>query len=123
MKKRLSSNVFDCRVQELRRGYRSDIYFWREKIVLEQHNMHPDVTTQVFQKRDAVLCGMDEAIAILKVGSGRYRDYKKAYKLFDRLMELKKEERSHYLTDKEKYLRVMEQKVDLGRTDSLWKRL
>jgi hypothetical protein len=27
---------------------------------------------QVFQKKDAVLCGVDEAISVLKVASGRY---------------------------------------------------
>ena len=42
---------FDLPVQELRRGYRSDIYFWREKITLEKHNLHPEVTMQVFQKK------------------------------------------------------------------------
>ena len=31
----LDAHVFDLPVQELRRGYRSDIYFWREKIALE----------------------------------------------------------------------------------------
>ncbi len=121
MKQRLNSNVFDLPVQEMRRGYRSDIYFWREKIVLEQHNIHPEVVTQVFQKKNSVLCGIDEAIAILKLGSGRYKDYEKAYKLFDRLMELKKESRNYYLTDRAKYLSFVRQKLEINsELDSLW---
>ena len=121
MKPRLNSNIFDLPVQELRRGYRSDIYFWREKIVLEQHNLHPNVTVQVFQKKDAVLCGIDEAIAVLKLGSGRYKDYEKAYKLFDRLMELKQEVRSHYISDKDKHRKLFEEKLEVSQElDYLW---
>jgi nicotinate phosphoribosyltransferase len=75
MPKRLDPHVFDLPVQELRRGYLSDIYFWREKITLEHHNLHPQVTMQVFQKKDAVLCGVDEAVAVLKLAAGRYTDY------------------------------------------------
>ena len=44
---RLDAHVFDLPVQELRRGYLSDIYFWRGKVNLEHHNLHPDVTMQV----------------------------------------------------------------------------
>jgi len=121
MKPRLNSNIFDLPVQELRRGYRSDIYFWREKIVLEQHNLHPNVTVQVFQKKDAVLCGIDEAIAVLKLGSGRYKDYEKAYKLFDRLMELKQEVRNHYISDKDKHRNLFEEKLEVSQElDYLW---
>lgn len=121
MKTRLNSNVFDLPVQEMRRGYLSDIYFWREKIVLEEHGLHPEAVTQIFQKKEAVLCGIDEAIGILKLGSGRYKDYSKAYKLFDRLMELKKEGRNWYLTNKERYLNVIRQKLEINsQLDDLW---
>jgi nicotinate phosphoribosyltransferase len=121
MKTRLNSNVFDLPVQELRRGYRSDIYFWREKIVLEKHGLHPDVTMQVFQKKTAIGCGIDEAIAVLKLAAGRYRDYEKAYKLFDSLMDLKKEGRNHYLNDREKYLAIIREKLEISdELDGLW---
>ncbi len=93
MPKHLDAHVFDLPVQELRRGYRSDIYFWREKIALENHNLHPEVTMQVFQKKDAVLCGIDEVLAVLKVATGRYTDYDKAYKLFDKMIDLKSKAR------------------------------
>jgi nicotinic acid phosphoribosyltransferase len=51
MPHRLDAHVLDLPVQELRRGYLSDIYFWREKITLEHHNLDPEVTMQVFQKK------------------------------------------------------------------------
>ncbi|MCL2026437.1 MAG: hypothetical protein FWG92_06500 [Leptospirales bacterium] len=121
MKTRLNSNIFDLPVQELRRGYRSDIYFWREKIVLERHGLNPNVTVQVFQKNDAVLCGIDEAIAVLKLGSGRYKNYEKAYKLFDRLMELKQEIRNYYISDKDKQHKLFGEKLEVSQElDHLW---
>lgn len=121
MKDRLPTHVFDLPIQEMRRGYRSDIYFWREKVVLEQHGLHPRVTMQVFQKQRAVLCGIDEAIAVLRVASGRYRDYLKAYKLFDRLLELKRDARKLYLTDKAAYLEVVRRQVEVSEElDALW---
>ena len=120
-RKRLRSHLFDLPVQELRRGYRSDIYFWREKRTLETHRLHPQVVMQVFQKRDAILCGIDEAIAILKLASGRYKDYEKAYRLFDRLIELKREARHYFLGDRRKYLENISQKMELSQQlDDLW---
>ncbi len=121
MRTRLDTSVFDLPVQEFRRGYRSDIYFWRQKLVLERNNLHPDVTMQVFQKKDAVLCGIDEAISVLKVASGRYSDYQKAYTLFDKLIELKKQSRTYFLLDKAKYLQLTEEKMRLSQElDELW---
>ncbi len=121
MKKRLASHVFDLPVQEIRRGYRSDIYFWREKIALEQHNLHPNVTMQVFQKKDAILCGIDEALAILRIGAGRFQDYQKAYKLFDKLIENKSKAREYFFSDKKKYLQLVDEKLNMSEElDSLW---
>lgn len=121
MSDRLPSHVFDLPVQELRRGYLSDIYFWREKVALEQHNLHPRVTMQVFQKKRAVLCGMDEAIAVLRLAAGRYRDYEAAYKLFDRFLELKREARERFLTNKAEYLSVTRERIMISEElDALW---
>jgi nicotinate phosphoribosyltransferase len=121
MNKRLPSHVFDLPVQELRRGYRSDIYFWREKVVLERQGIQARVTMQVFQKRDAILCGIDEAIAILRVATGRYADYDRAYKLFDRIMDLKLAMRQAYHTDREAYVGLLEQKFEVARQlDEQW---
>jgi nicotinate phosphoribosyltransferase len=121
MPKRLDAHVFDLPVQELRRGYLSDIYFWREKITLEMHNLHPQVTMQVFQKEEAVLCGVDEAVAVLKLAAGKYTDYPNAYKLFDKLIELKDKARQQFLDNHKAYLKTIEQKMEVSRQlDELW---
>ena len=117
----LDAHVFDLPVQELRRGYRSDIYFWREKVTLEHHNLHPNVTMQVFQKKDAVLCGVDEAVAVLKLAAGRYTDYDKAYKLFDRLIELKSKARQEFIGNYKAYVSAIEEKMGVAsQLDELW---
>ena len=121
MPKRLDPHVFDLPVQELRRGYLSDIYFWREKITLEHHHLHPQVSMQVFQKKDAVLCGVDEALAVIKLAAGRYTDYAKAYKLFDRLIELKSKARQQFIGNHKEYLQAIEKKMEVsGQLDELW---
>ncbi len=121
MPKHLDAHIFDLPVQELRRGYRSDIYFWREKITLEKHHLHPNVTMQVFQKRDAVLCGIDEVLAVLKVATGRYTDYERAYKLFDKLIDLKSKARQQFIGNHKAYLKAIEEKMEVsGQLDELW---
>jgi len=72
---RLDPEVFALPVERLRAGYYSDAYFNYSKSVLEHGGMHTRVVMQVFQKHaGAVLGGMDEAIAILKLCSGRFED-------------------------------------------------
>ena len=89
-RERLPIETFDMPVQDIRRGYCSAVYFWREKRILEKLNYDKKVTMQVFQKNDAVLCGIDEAIAVLKLCSGYYSEPERAFSLFD---EYKKQER------------------------------
>jgi nicotinate phosphoribosyltransferase len=67
--KRLPPEIFDLPVEKMREGYYSDAYFNRTRETLLVDGRHPRVVMQVFQKRDAVLGGMDEAIAILKLCS------------------------------------------------------
>ncbi len=78
-----------CRlpIHELRCGYYSDVYFWREKITLEQHGLRPDVTMQVFQKKKARLCGIGEALAVLKAATGYYSDPNHAAALFQQYLK------------------------------------
>lgn len=57
----------------MRDGYYSDTYFNRARLILERDGYHPTVRMQVFQRGDSVLCGIDEALAILKLCSGRRR--------------------------------------------------
>jgi nicotinate phosphoribosyltransferase len=82
-KKRLDPRIFkiDPRVKE---GYYTDEYFNRTKVILETLAREKrqingvdigniEVTMQIFQKNDgAVVCGTDEAIAILKTSSGEF---------------------------------------------------
>jgi nicotinate phosphoribosyltransferase len=68
---RLDPATFNLPVGRLRRGYYTDAYFNSTKELLEAEDRHPRVLMQVFQKRDAVLGGIDEAIAVLKLGCGR----------------------------------------------------
>src|SRR5439155_14109418 len=61
--------VFDLPVEKMREGYYSDAYFNHAREVLLADGRHPRVVMQVFQKHHAVLGGMDEAIAILRLCS------------------------------------------------------
>ncbi len=67
---RLDPDVFRLPVQRMRSGYYSDAYFVYTRQVLEAEGHHPRVLMQVFQKRESVLGGIDEAIAVLKLCSG-----------------------------------------------------
>ncbi|TML45252.1 MAG: quinolinate phosphoribosyl transferase [Actinobacteria bacterium] len=53
----------------MREGYYTDAYFNHTRATLVEDGRRPRVVMQVFQKRDAYLGGMDEAIAILKLCS------------------------------------------------------
>jgi nicotinate phosphoribosyltransferase len=66
---RLPPDVFDLPVEKMREGYYADAYFNHARATLLQDGRHPRVVMQVFQKEDAYLGGMDEAIAILKLCS------------------------------------------------------
>jgi nicotinate phosphoribosyltransferase len=68
---RLDPEIFRLPVDRIREGYYSDAYFVYTKELLEAEERHPRVTMQVFQKRESVLGGIDEAIAILKLCSGQ----------------------------------------------------
>jgi nicotinate phosphoribosyltransferase len=69
---RLRPEIFNLPVEKMRAGYYSDTYFNRARDILERDGYHPRVRMQVFQRSGSVLCGIDEAIAILKLCSGRF---------------------------------------------------
>jgi nicotinate phosphoribosyltransferase len=70
---RLAPDVFALPVDHIREGYYTDAYFNGAKRVLETKDRHPRVTMQVFQKSDgAVLGGMDEALAMLRLCAGSF---------------------------------------------------
>src|SRR4051794_12503510 len=69
---RMAPSVFRLPVEKIREGYYSDAYFNLTKQVLEADDHHPRVLMQVFQRKDSILGGVDEAIAVLKQGAGHY---------------------------------------------------
>ena len=70
---RLAPATFRLPVDKLRAGYYSDAYFTSTQALLEAEGRRPEVLLQVFQKQDALLGGIDEAVAILRTCAGRPR--------------------------------------------------
>jgi nicotinate phosphoribosyltransferase len=70
-RRRLDPQIFSLPVERIREGYYSDAYFVFTRRLLEAENRHPRVLMQVFQKHDSVLGGIDEALAVLRLCSGR----------------------------------------------------
>ena len=106
----IPTEVFDIPVHEVRRGYRSDVYFWRAKRTLEANHRSNTAAVQVFQKGEAVVCGIEEALAILMLGIGHYRDSTRAFELFDRYIEQKRRIRSLYRADPEQLQEALEER-------------
>ncbi len=71
-KERLRAEIFNLPVEKMREGYYSDAYFNRTREILERDRHRPAVRMQVFQRGSSILCGIDEAIAILRLCSGRH---------------------------------------------------
>ena len=63
---RLPASTFDLPVLKMSTGYYTDAYFNHTRATLLNDGRHPQVLMQVFQKKDAILSGIDEAIAILQ---------------------------------------------------------
>ena len=68
---RLAPEVFRLPVERIRDGYYSDAYFNYTKELLEAEARDPHVVMQVFQRKESILGGIDEAIAVLKQCAGR----------------------------------------------------
>ncbi len=64
---RLDPAIFRLPATRMRAGYYSDKYFVRARDLLLATGGGPTVTMQVFQRREAVVAGTDEAIAILRL--------------------------------------------------------
>ena len=80
--RRLPPELFDLPVEKMREGYYTDAYFNHARATILQGGRRPRVVMQVFQKRDAYLGGMDEAIAILKLCSHDWEELT-VHALFD----------------------------------------
>jgi nicotinate phosphoribosyltransferase len=68
-RRRLDPEVFDLPVEKMRAGWYTDAYFNHARATLLADGRRPRVVVQVFQKNDAWLGGMDEALAILRLCS------------------------------------------------------
>jgi nicotinate phosphoribosyltransferase len=66
VRQRLPVDVFRLPVERIRDGYYSDAYFNQTKALLEHEGRDPRVVVQVFQRKEAILGGVDEAVAILR---------------------------------------------------------
>jgi nicotinate phosphoribosyltransferase len=71
---RLDPSIFNLPVEKMRTGYYTDKYFTRARDVLVADRHRPHVMMQVFGKQPALLGGMDEAIAILKLCAIEYAE-------------------------------------------------
>ena len=71
---RLDPDVFELPVEKMREGYYTDAYFNHTRAALLADEKHPRVVMQVFQRKQSMLGGMDEAIAILKLCSHGWDD-------------------------------------------------
>ena len=71
---RLPPETFRLPVERMREGYYTDQYFNLTRDLLELEGHRPRVLMQVFQKQEAILGGIDEAIAVLKLCAGRHVD-------------------------------------------------
>jgi nicotinate phosphoribosyltransferase len=68
-RERLPPEIFDLPVEKMRDGYYTDAYFNHARDTLRADDRCPRVVMQVFQRNQAYLGGMDEAIAVLKLCS------------------------------------------------------
>ena len=87
-KERLNYFVFRLPYDRIRSGYYSDKYFLRTCEILKKDRRKVKVLYQFFLKKEAVVCGIDEALAILKTCTGYYKDEEKAQKLFKEIITL-----------------------------------
>ena len=69
--KRLKPEIFNLPVKKIKSGWYSDKYFVRTKDVLEKDNNHTRVLMQIFTRDSGIVCGIDEAIAILHLCADR----------------------------------------------------
>jgi nicotinate phosphoribosyltransferase len=68
-RERLAPEVFELPVEKMREGYYTDAYFNHTRDALLADGRRPRVVMQVFQREEAMLGGVDESIAVLKLCS------------------------------------------------------
>src|SRR3989338_440867 len=65
--KRLTPGIFRLPVSKIASGWYSDKYFLRTREVLKKDRREAHVLMQVFTREAGVVCGLDEAAAVLKL--------------------------------------------------------
>ncbi|WP_100405141.1 nicotinate phosphoribosyltransferase [Bacillus solitudinis] len=63
--KRLTNNTFKFD-ERIREGWFSAVYFLKTREIVEKYKPNNYVTTQFFQKENAIVCGTDEVIALIR---------------------------------------------------------
>ena len=66
VRERLPPETFNLPVEKIKTGYYTDVYFNRTREIMMKDDHNPIVTMQIFNKRAGIVCGIDEAIGILK---------------------------------------------------------
>lgn len=120
--KRLHPNLFKVPIDKIRMGYYTDKYFTRFVEVLKKDKRDTDVLYQFFPRKDAVIVGIDEALAILKYGTGYYKDEEEAENIFKQILKLEKNlQDAASRMDKEDLLNITSKKWDLRmKLNDLW---
>lgn len=76
IRKRVQAFKFNIPVKKIKDGYYSDKYFVHARNILIKDKKHPNVLMQVWCRDDGILCGIDEAISILKLCSKNPKNLK-----------------------------------------------
>ena len=69
MSDRIPPERFNIPVEKIKSGFYTDKYFVRTRNVLLAENKHSSVVMQVFTRDKGIICGVDEAAAIIKTCS------------------------------------------------------
>jgi len=89
---RLTPDLFRLPIEKIRAGYKSDSYFNQTRQILMGTDRSYRVTMQLFQREhQAMVCGIDQVLAILHAGTGHYSDARRAADLFQEYLLLERE--------------------------------
>lgn len=119
---RLLPSVFKIPTDKLRAGYYSDRYFLRTRDVLRSEHYQNEVGYQFFPRKDAIICGLDEAIAILKTCTGVYRNPRQADKLYKELRHVQWQlQDAAFKQQKQETIKWEKKRADIReRLNALW---
>lgn len=120
--KRLHPNIFKVPIDKIRMGYYTDKYFTRFVEVLKKDKKNDMVLYQYFPRKDSVIVGIDEALAILKYGTGYYENEEKANIIFNKILKIEKQiQDASNRMDKEELLNLTSEKWDYRmELNSMW---